>query len=216
MVSSPSPQGCCAGILMPDALSVALFAEDGAHELLIRPLLERVADEEGVRVRVSVRSATGGHGAVMVEARRFLRDIVRGRHRSSDLVVVGTDANCVGLRQRRREMDDMVADTGYDGVLVAAIPDPHVERWMLLDGKAFKGALGKGCPAPDKKCERDRYKQQLKACVRDAGRQPVIGGMECAAAIAASMDLSALERQDDSLAQFLSDYRRALASFSRR
>jgi len=30
------------------------------------------------------------------------------------------------------------------------------------------------------------------------------------------MDLSALERQDDSLAQFLSDYRRALASFTTR
>ena len=83
-------------------------------------------------------------------------------------------------------------------------------------GAGGAGPVPKGCPAPDKKCERDRYKQQLKACVRDAGRQPVIGGMECAAAIAASMDLSALERQDDSLAQFLSDYRRALASFTTR
>ena len=35
--------------------------------------------------------------------------------------------------------------------VVLAVPDPHVERWLLLDGAAFKAAVGHGCDAPDQK-----------------------------------------------------------------
>ena len=45
--------------------------------------------------------------------------------------------------------------------LEGQVPNPHVERWLLLDGAAFKAAVGHGCDAPDQKCDRGRYKERL-------------------------------------------------------
>ena len=43
--------------------------------------------------------------------------------------------------------------------VILAPPDPHVERWLLLDGAAYKAVFGKGCDTPDLKCDRNHYKQ---------------------------------------------------------
>jgi len=200
---------------MGDTISLALFAEDEAHELMVPPLIDRVAEDLSLGVATAIRSAAGGHGRVLAEATAFLRDVSCGRVPRADLIVVCTDANCVGLAERRREVEAAVAKSNCGSSVVPAIPDPHVERWMLLDGKAFKAVVGKGCPAPDIKCERGRYKRQLKSCVREAGRQPIIGGMEYAKRLVAAMDLDAAARQDVSLGQFISSLRVALRSVGR-
>ena len=57
------------------------------------------------------------------------------------MIVVATDANCIGLQQRAKEIEASAAISP----VVLAIPDPHIERWLLLDGAAFKSVFGKGC-----------------------------------------------------------------------
>jgi hypothetical protein len=55
------------------------------------------------------------------------------------------------------------------------VPDPHIERWLLLDSQAFKEVLHRGCSAPDQKCDRDRYKLLLDEAVRAAEVEPLLG-----------------------------------------
>ena len=52
---------------MSSLVTVELFAEDRAHEALLRPLIRRVCDEEGKPAEVRVRSARGGHGRAISE-----------------------------------------------------------------------------------------------------------------------------------------------------
>ena len=87
--------------------------------------------------------------------------------------------------------------------MVLAIPDPHVERWLLLDGAAFKTAVGHGCDAPDQKCDRGRYKKRLIDAVRDAGVTPILGGLEYAEDIVSAMDVSRAAQADRSFARFV-------------
>ena len=63
-----------------------------------------------------------------------------------------------------------VEDRGHEVFLrsvIYAIPDPHIERWLLLDSAAFKKVLDKGCSAPTQKCERGLYKRLLLQAVRN-------------------------------------------------
>jgi hypothetical protein len=129
------------------------------------------------------------------------------------MIVVATDANCSGLTERKRlveEASNGTASGRYASIVVAAIPDPHIERWLLLDSAAFKAVLGKGCSAPDQKCQRDRYKQMLRNAVRDADVMPLFGGVEHAADIVNQMNLQAVEQADTSFRSFLQALRAQL------
>ncbi len=89
--------------------------------------------------------------------------------------------------------------------MVAAVPDPHIERWQLLDGAAFRQALGKGCQAPEQKCSRDLYKQRLIDAIRAARVAPIHGGIEFAQDIVSAMEFGRAKRADRSLRLFLDD-----------
>lgn len=93
--------------------------------------------------------------------------------------------------------------------MVFAIPDPHIERWLLLDGAAFKAVFGAGCRAPDRKCSRDRYKRQLFESIRNAGNEVPVGGMEYAEEIVRHMDIARAADADKSFHRFISDLRSA-------
>ena len=58
---------------------VALFVEDSAHRQVIGALVQRLADERGVAVRLDWRSAVRGHGRVAPELGgiEFADDIVQ-------------------------------------------------------------------------------------------------------------------------------------------
>jgi len=123
-----------------------------------------------------------------------------------DLIVVATDANCSGFAERARE----VGSRGAPAPMVLAIPDPHIERWLLLDGAAFKAVFGRGCAAPDLKCSRDRYKQVLTEAIRTAGVIPSFGGIEYADDIVRHMNIDRAARADRSFARFVDAIRAAL------
>ena len=139
--------------------SIVLFTEDYGHEEFVTALVERLSRENGIPVKLIPRSVRGGHGKVVAEFRAYLRDLDHEREELPDLLIVATDANCNGYTKRRREIDEI--NEKFKDFTVYAIPDPHIERWLLLDSSAFKTVLGKGCDKPDKKCSRDRYKQLI-------------------------------------------------------
>lgn len=182
---------------------VALFVEDGAHQRVVGAILQRVAEDRGVTVRLDWRNAAGGRGQMAQELKRYLRDLTnQGGH--PDLIVVATDANCVGLRQRVKDINAPAVISP----MVLAIPDPHIERWLLLDGAAFRTVFGRGCDAPDRKCDRGRYKHQLFQAVNATGVAPQLGGIEYAEEIIRHMDIEGAARADPSFRRFVNDLRR--------
>jgi hypothetical protein len=189
---------------------IAVFVEDFAHRQVIGALIDRIAADCGISVELGWRNARRGHGQVVRELKEYLRDLER-QGNLPDLVVVGTDANCKGLAERSRQIPTEECPVPT----VLAIPDPHIERWLLLDGAAFKKVLGHGCGAPDQKCARDRYKGALIRAVLDAGVTPALGGIEFAEEIVRAIDLDRAARADTSLRRFLDDLHNAFREYDR-
>ena len=183
--------------------SIVLFAEDYGHEEFVKSLVERLSRESNVPVKITPRNARGGHGKVVTEFQIFLRDLEHAREGLPDLLIVATDANCKKYAKRRREIDKI--NDKFKNFTVYAIPDPHIERWLLLDSAAFKTVLGKGCDKPDQKCSRDRFKQLLLNAMRNAGVIPPLGGVEYTEDIVNAMDLQRMERANASFGKFLKD-----------
>ena len=182
---------------------IALFVEDFAHRQVIGTLVQRIAGDFNLDVRLDWRNATRGYGQVVREFNTYLRAIERQGHPSPDMIIVATDANCKGRNQRIRDFADPVSPAP----IVHAIPDPHIERWLLLDGAAFKAVFGRGCDAPDQKCDRYRYKQRLVHAIFGAGITPNLGGMEFAEDIVQHMDIERAELADDSFGRFVGSLR---------
>ena len=190
---------------------IALFVEDYAHQHIIGALVQRLATEQEVQIRLDWRNAVRGHGKVVEEFERYLRDLRRQGGRPPALIVVATDANCKGLNDRAKEFAVQEEPTP----VILAIPDPHVERWLLLDGAAFKAVLGHGCDAPDLKCSRDRYKQRLIQAIISAGVTPSLGGIEFAEDIVNEMDIDRVARSDRSFARFVENLRAVFQGWAR-
>lgn len=192
---------------------LVLIFEDAAQEGLIRPLVERIAAEEGVPLNIRVRSARGGFARVCGELADLAKSCAAGQLPMPDGVLAVVDANCRGHVERRRAVEQ--AAGSLSDRLVPAIPDPHIERWFLLDSRAFKKVVGRGCRAPDEKCEKDRYKRVLVSAVIDAGVEPLLGGIEYAKDLAAEIDLLKVALADNSFGHFR-DALRAWLKSSRR
>lgn len=184
--------------------SISVFAEDIGHEQVIGGLVERVAAERGVDVRVRMVSVRGGFGAVQKELKQFVDELLKYAEKLPDLVIVATDSNCRGFDKRRKELVDSVSSI-VDSV-VFAVPDPHVERWIMLDPAAFRSVLDHACDPPDQKCDRGRYKQLLIDAIVGAGQTPLLGGMEYAAEIIKAMRLP-VRRPRNELEQFVAELR---------
>lgn len=190
---------------------VVLFGEDHGHEIVLSSLVARLAAESALQVEIHPLSVRGGHGTMIKELKQYVKELHIGQKPLPDLLVVGRDANCGGYNVCKTEIEKAV--TGYEGLVIPAIPDPHIERWLLLDSAAFKQVLGKGCAAPDLKCNRDRYKELLDAAVRAAGVEPLFGGLEHAAEIVQAMDLERMLKTSD-LGKFLQALRGQMARWS--
>ena|SRR5579872_4284713 len=104
---------------------------------------------------------------------------------------------------------------GFTGKVVYAIPDPHIERWLLLDSNAFKKVLGKGCDAPPRKCERDLYKRLLLQAVRATDLKAPFSGIEYTEDLVNAIDLDYLERNDESLGKLLKELRQLFQEWQR-
>ena len=134
---------------------IHLFCEDAGHEQFLKALLNRLARRYAIEIEIKVNSARGGHGRMRHRLRNYIESLREGwiNAGTPDLIVVVRDANREGLSKRLSELKTDVKD--YDPITIYAIPDPHLERWLLLDSSAFKDVLGRGCSAPDQKYEKD-------------------------------------------------------------
>lgn len=191
--------------------SIVLFGEDKAHQIIIENFIIRLADEAGVSVQLDWRSHTGGDRYAM-KLRVYMDQLTRSRESYPDLIVVVIDSNCAGYLKRSTDVLDRISGT-YKGEIatipvVIVSPDPHIERWLLLDSQAFKEVLGKGCLAPDFKCERYRYKNLLAEAIREAEKDTNLSGIEFAEDIVKSMNIERVMRADDSFRRFVEDVRK--------
>ena len=186
---------------------ILLFGEDDAHERVGKTLLNRLSADYNVPVEISVRSSIGGYGRAVAEFDKLLKDIAVGREFLPSLVVIATDSNCIGLNERLKQINKVVPENMSE-FIAYMIPSPHIERWLLLDSEAFKKVLGRGCQAPDFKCQRDRYKNLLANAVRETGVRPLLGGLEYSNEIIEKIDIDHCMRADKSFERALKELRR--------
>lgn len=180
-----------------------LFAEDRAHQAFLEAILRRIADEEGKSVRIRVRSARGGHGKVLRELKIFQRTLTL-KGELPDILVVAIDGNCKGLNEARKEISEQLAEPWRDRSVLAC-PDPHIERWFLLDAVHFAARVGVPPKLPKRKCGRDIYKSALANAVIVAGHPPTLGGIEFAEELALGMDFFRAGKADRSFQLFVED-----------
>lgn len=189
-------------------VELLLFVEDDAQERFVARLARRLADEGEVPIRLRVRSSQGGLGRALKEVERLHTAWLRGRESAPDALIVAVDANCRGIEERRKLIDDKAA--GLRDRVVHAIADPHIERWLLLDGRAFKEVVGRGCSAPDQKCEKGRFKRLLADAVAAAGVKPLLGGIEYAEELAEQIDIDRACESDRGFQRFVEELRLVL------
>jgi hypothetical protein len=202
---------------MSEPIVADLFAEDRAHEEFLKPMLYRIAREEGVAISVRVRSARGGHGRAIQEFRNYQKAVECGAIRDPrpDIIVAAIDSNCSTLVQKRKEIAAKTLET-LKGVVVAACPDPHVERWYMADPDSFETVVGRRPALGREKCSRDRYKKLLAEAVRQAKHPALLGGIEFAAELVEAMDLYRAGRNESSLHAFIREFRQKLLEAAKR
>lgn len=201
-------------------VEIGYFLEDIGQERFLRALVNRVAREMGLpsrRLRHEVRNATGGRGVVLDELRRFLRDVKHERERPFALLVVAIDGNCRSYRKRRDEIRAIVEQSGYPGLVICAVPNPHIERWYLADPRGLQQVLEVSSipEVPPYKCERGRYKQALRDAIRQTGIIAPLGGLEYGPDIAEILDLYTVGKADAGFKHFLDELQAELAFFVR-
>lgn len=98
----------CGEFSMSRPINVDQFVGDRAHEEFLRPLIQRIAKEEGVEIVLRVRSARGGHGRAVQEFDLYQTLVNKGVMKTTvpDLIVVGIDGNCMTLAKKRKEIED--------------------------------------------------------------------------------------------------------------
>jgi len=91
---------------MSNPMIIDLCVEDRAHEEFLKPLIARVAQEEGVPVSVRVRSARGGHGRAIEEYKLYQILLEKGVSSEGHpaLIIVAIDGNCSTFAEKRREI----------------------------------------------------------------------------------------------------------------
>ncbi len=186
--------------------NINLFVEDVAHEDFLFALVQRLAHEYSVEINIRPSSVRGGRGTVITELKQYVQDLQHNKEDLPDLVIIGTDSNCKSLSEREKEINDVVTDLA--DIVISMIPEPHIERWLLLDSGAFKTVYGKGCPSPDKKCERGRYKNILYNAIYQATMTSPIDGIERVEELVYAMDFQRMEQSDRSVRRFLTTLQR--------
>ena len=177
--------------------NISLFVEDEAHEDFLTALVQRLGDTYQVEVHLAPYSVRGGRGKVINALKRYQQELLHNQEELPHLIIVGIDGNCMRPPAREREINQVLS--GFADFAISAIPDPHIERWLLLDSEAFKTVFGRGCLTPDRKCEQDRYKRLLLNTILQAGPEPSLTNFGYVADLVNAMNFQRMARRNDSL-----------------
>ena len=192
-------------VIMAAKHIIAYFLEDAGQEAIIPPLVKRLIREAGKPAEnFDHRTLNARGGGSIPSYKRFLADANRRRHLPADLLIVGSEGNCQGFAARRNEIIAVAANPPYP-IVVTAVPDPHVERWYLLDPSAFSRVAGipKMPALPTHKCDKNYYKKLLRSAFDNSPIIPPLGGTEYGPLVADEMNLYAASKADHGLAEFI-------------
>ncbi|MFH1737981.1 MAG: hypothetical protein ABIH23_03150 [bacterium] len=188
--------------------SICLFGEDEFHEIFIQALVQRLSQEYQIPITMRPYSVRGGITKMHYELGQFLRDLRSNAEDLPDAILAATDANCAGYVDRGNLLEGVLTNfPQFQYLMIYAIPDPHVERWMMADAEAFRRVFGKGCTLPARKCERALYKKLLAEEILKAGMRSALGGREFAEDIVREMNLPHAGQNEASLGRLLADLR---------
>ena len=185
-----------------------LFLEDSAHEKLLRPLVRRVGREEDVDLTIRVRNAQGGRAGAVKSFRdeqKLLEEGVGGTA-LPDVLVVAIDGNCATFANKRKEIQ-RATHSRFEHLVVPACPDPHIERWYVVDPQSFQQVVGNWPESPSRKCDRGVYKKVLADAAEGGTRQSLLGGVEFAEELVAAMDIYRAGKNDRSFGDFVETLR---------
>lgn len=172
-----------------DKLKVLIFVEDVAQENLIRTLFCRIAEESGLdSVRLDVQVPYSRGGASIKALKDYLNDYPND---TVDCFVLGSDGNCKGFTKKKQILEKNLQKYGALDRTILAIPDPHIERWYVVDPQALSEAVGSsiGNYSPKHKCDKGHYKKILKEAILSADVEPLQGGAEYGQDIGEVLDL---------------------------
>ena len=146
-----------------------------------------------------------GDGRTISGLRRLLADIRTGSPTRPDLIVVGIDADCSSRGERDRQVRRACELEGYEGDVIVAEPDPHIEIWYLADPVLLQQLLQTPSLSaiPDIRCKKDEYKKELRSIALSSGAPAPLGGVEYGPEIAEGMDLYRAGRSVASLGRFV-------------
>lgn len=132
----------------------------------------------------------------------FLKDLAKDRRHLPDAIIIAADANCKGVNARKAELRTAVQrHPQFEQIACFAIPDPHIERWMLVDSDAFRSVFGRGCTLPAIKCAKNEYKTLLRQEISASGIEAPLGGQEYVDDVVSLMNLG--QTAEHSLGDFL-------------
>ncbi len=186
-------------------ISIIYFLEDRMQESFIISLVNRIAGEYKLTISNEVFSASGGSGAVLNQLKKFVKTLEPA---SFDLLVVSIDGNCKGTFEKERQIMKNIPENLKDKT-ICCIPDPHIERWYLLDLHALKKAIEypvRISPPPQQKCKKDYYKNILGEALKPVGT--LLGGAEYAEKVVENLDLQLVKNKDKGFQRFLDELTR--------
>lgn len=197
-----------------DKMRILYFLEDRAQEGFVKAVVERVAEKESIPASSlihDIRSARGG-SRVIREFRNFLRDAEKMELLEVDILIVAIDGNCKGCNERTRQLETYIKSSHpLKNRVVYAVPDPHIERWYIMDQRAFKDGVGlnRAPDMPSYKCKRDYYKQVLNQALKDSNINSLLAGAEYAERIVENIqNLESFAEQNSGCRAFIEDLRR--------
>lgn len=182
--------------------TIGLALEDRAHETIIRALLARIFSDERQDLHDWELVVLSNRGGGSLKRAYDYAKKNRDPGRTCDLLIVASDANCSKFVKKRKDIKKHFE--GYTGRVALALPDPHIEHWLLLDPKAFQLGVGipKGIVLPPHKCDKNYYKTELNRLLQSEGIVPQFaGGIEFAPNIIKYLDMP-LACKDTSFREF--------------
>jgi hypothetical protein len=203
-------------VILVVEIRILYFLEDRAQEGFFKAIVERIAQEESISTRIlihDIRSARGG-SRIVREFKTFIKDTEQAGAANIDFLVVAIDGNCKGHRNRVDELERSIkSNHPLKQKVVYAVPDPHIERWYLMDQRALKEGVGldRAPNMPSYKCERAYYKQVLNQTLKESNVSSLLGGAEYAERIVHKIvDVESLYNQNAGFKAFVEDLRRML------
>jgi len=190
--------------------TITLALEDRAHETVIRALLTRIFSDEGQNLHDWELVVLSNRGGASLNRAYDYAKKCRDPGQACDLLVIASDANCSTFVEKRKQIEGRLEK--YAGRAALALPDPHIEHWLLLDPNAFQQGVDipQGIVLPQYKCDKNYYKTKLNDLLQFNGIVPQFpGGIEFAPDIIKHLDMP-LARKDTSFNEFYTAVRACL------